>query len=143
MPELPEVEVTRRSVAGGLLGARVRGVDLGLPLRWPLGRDPQSLVGTDCGEMSRRGKYLWLPLAHGVPDAAGRLPGLPQAGAAPAPAGGLLIHLGMSGALAFGEAPAEREARAGQGLAARPQGVVRVPLQALCLTHWRSISDPF
>ena len=108
MPELPEVEVTRRSVAGGLLGARVRGVDLGLPLRWPLGRDPQSLVGADCGEMSRRGKYLWLPLAHGVPDAAGRLPGLPQAGPAPAPAGGLLIHLGMSGALAFGEAPAER-----------------------------------
>ena len=108
MPELPEVEVTRRSVAGGLLGARVRGVDLGLPLRWPLGRDPQSLVGTDCGEMSRRGKYLWLPLAHGVPDAPGRLPGLPQAGPAPASAGGLLIHLGMSGALAFGEAPAER-----------------------------------
>ena len=108
MPELPEVEVTRRSVAGGLLGARVRGIDLGLPLRWPLGRDPQSLVGTDCGEMSRRGKYLWLPLAHGVPDAPGRLPGLPRSVPGPAPAGGLLIHLGMSGALAFGEAPAER-----------------------------------
>jgi formamidopyrimidine-DNA glycosylase len=111
MPELPEVEVTRRSVAGGLLGARVRAVETGLPLRWPLGRDPQSLVGADCGEMSRRGKYLWLPLARADQDTAGRLPGLPRADAGAATttsAGGLLIHLGMSGALAFGEAPAER-----------------------------------
>jgi formamidopyrimidine-DNA glycosylase len=104
MPELPEVEVTRRSVAGGLLGARVRDVQMGLPLRWPLGHDPKALVGTDCGPMARRGKYLWLPLSRAAGDT--RLPGLPQP--ASAPAGGLLIHLGMSGALAFGEAPAER-----------------------------------
>ncbi len=113
MPELPEVEVTRRSVAGGLLGARVRDIQMGLPLRWPLGHDPQALVGTDCGEMTRRGKYLWLPLSRLTQDggdAAARLPGLPRSVAAPAgePAGGLLIHLGMSGALAFGECPAER-----------------------------------
>jgi formamidopyrimidine-DNA glycosylase len=108
MPELPEVEVTRRSVAGGLLGARVRAVETGLPLRWPLGRDPQSLVGVDCGEMSRRGKYLWLPLARAAEHTAGRLPGLPRGAAMPAAAGGLLIHLGMSGALSFGEAPVER-----------------------------------
>ncbi len=110
MPELPEVEVTRRSVAGGLLGARVRDVQMGLPLRWPLGHDPKALVGADCGAMTRRGKYLWLPLSRVVDDVAGRLPGLPRSAEAPdaAPAGGLLIHLGMSGALAFGEAPAER-----------------------------------
>ena len=113
MPELPEVEVTRRSVAGGLLGARVRDIQMGLPLRWPLGHDPQALVGTDCGEMTRRGKYLWLPLSRLTQDggdAAVRLPGLPRSMTAPAgePAGGLLIHLGMSGALAFGECPAER-----------------------------------
>ncbi len=109
MPELPEVEVTRRSVAGGLLGARVRAIEMGLPLRWPLGHDPKALVGTDCGEMSRRGKYLWLPLSR-AGDVAVRLPGLPQGApaSAAAPAGGLLIHLGMSGALAFGDAPAER-----------------------------------
>ncbi len=108
MPELPEVEVTRRSVAGGLLGARVRDVRMGLPLRWPLGHDPRALVGTECGQMSRRGKYLWLPLTRGSADEASRLPGLPRApGAAPGPAGGLLIHLGMSGALAFGDAPAD------------------------------------
>jgi len=114
MPELPEVEVTRRSVAGGLLGARVRDIQMGLPLRWPLGRDPQALAGTDCGEMTRRGKYLWLPLSHpaDADDAAAHLPGLPRGASATAPAsrpaGGLLIHLGMSGALAFGECPAER-----------------------------------
>ena len=111
MPELPEVEVTRRSVAGGLLGARVRDVQMGLPLRWPLGHDPRALVGTDCGEMSRRGKYLWLPLSRAAAESPGHLPGLPQPVSPPAreAAGGLLIHLGMSGALAFGEAPAERD----------------------------------
>lgn len=112
MPELPEVEVTRRSVAGGLLGARVREVQMGLPLRWPLGHDLQALAGTECGEMSRRGKYLWLPLSRSTPELARQLPGLPQPAPAPArapeSAGGLLIHLGMSGALAFGEAPSER-----------------------------------
>lgn len=110
MPELPEVEVTRRSVAGGLLGARVRDVQMGLPLRWPLGQDPLALVGTDCGEMSRRGKYLWLPLSRDASGPVGHLPGLPQPASPPEreAAGGLLIHLGMSGALAFGAAPPER-----------------------------------
>jgi formamidopyrimidine-DNA glycosylase len=110
MPELPEVEVTRRSVAAGLLGARVLDVQMGLPLRWPLGHDPRALVGTDCGEMTRRGKYLWLPLSRPGAAPMERLPGLPQGATAatPVPAGGLLIHLGMSGALAFGAAPAER-----------------------------------
>lgn len=108
MPELPEVEVTRRSVADGLLGARVLDVQMGLPLRWPLGRDPQALVGAECGAMTRRGKYLWLPLSRG--DAPARLPGLPLAATSTPvePSGGLLIHLGMSGALAFGPAPAAR-----------------------------------
>jgi formamidopyrimidine-DNA glycosylase len=106
MPELPEVEVTRRSVADGLLGARVLDVRLGLPLRWPLGRDPQWLAGSTCGEISRRGKYLWLPLMRDADPHAEHLPGLPRTG--PAPAGGLLIHLGMSGALSFGHARGER-----------------------------------
>jgi len=110
MPELPEVEVTRRSVAAGLLGAPVLDVQMGLPLRWPLGVDPRSLEGTECGAMTRRGKYLWLPLSRMVDPQPKQLPGLPRPASATAPeaAGGLLIHLGMSGALAFGQAPAER-----------------------------------
>lgn len=84
MPELPEVEVTRRSFAGRIAGARVDAVRLGKPLRWPLGCAPQSLVAQTVGAVSRRGKYLWLALDHG----------------------GLLMHLGMSGSLAFDTAPA-------------------------------------
>jgi formamidopyrimidine-DNA glycosylase len=81
MPELPEVETTRQSFAKRIAGARVTAVRLGKPLRWPLGVEPQALVGQTVGEASRRGKYLWLPLTQG----------------------GLLMHLGMSGSLAFRE----------------------------------------
>jgi formamidopyrimidine-DNA glycosylase len=89
MPELPEVEVTRQSFAQAIAGARVLGLRLGKPLRWPLGVAPQSLVGLRVGDTLRRGKYLWLPLLAGD-----------------APHGGLLLHLGMSGSLAFREQPA-------------------------------------
>lgn len=80
MPELPEVEVTRRSFSERIRGARVTAVRLGKPLRWPLGCEPDSLVAQTVGEVTRRGKYLWLELERG----------------------GLLMHLGMSGSLAFG-----------------------------------------
>jgi formamidopyrimidine-DNA glycosylase len=103
MPELPEVEVTRRSVADGLEGARVRRVELGLPLRWPLGIAPAALEGAVAGAMTRRGKYLWLPLAAAQPQANGR-PDEAVEPTGPGP-GGLLIHLGMSGALSFGPVP--------------------------------------
>ena len=55
------------------------------PCVGPLGCEPQSLVGQAVGAVSRRGKYLWLPLQQG----------------------GLLMHLGMSGSLAFSQAPGE------------------------------------
>ena len=45
MPELPEVEVTRRSFADAIAGAKIHAVALGKPLRWPLGVAPQTLVG--------------------------------------------------------------------------------------------------
>jgi formamidopyrimidine-DNA glycosylase len=86
MPELPEVEVTRRSFAQRIRGARVSGIRLGAPLRWPLGIEPERLVGMSVGDVLRRGKYLWLPLLRGDADE-----------------GGLLLHLGMSGSLAFGD----------------------------------------
>ncbi len=79
MPELPEVEVTRQSFGPRINGARVTGVRLGKPLRWPLGCAADSLIGQAVGEAQRRGKYLWLPLERG----------------------GLLLHLGMSGSLRF------------------------------------------
>ena len=95
MPELPEVEVTRQSLAPALEGARILRVEMGKPLRWPLGVEPQRLQGCRFGPLARRGKYLWMPLLHGdsTPQA--------HAGSANDPPGGLLVHLGMSGSLAF------------------------------------------
>ncbi len=80
MPELPEVEVTRRSFADAIHGATVLALRLGKPLRWPLGCAVDHLVGQRAGLAQRRGKYLWLPVGEE----------------------GLLLHLGMSGSLAFG-----------------------------------------
>lgn len=79
MPELPEVEVTRRGFADAIAGARISGVVLGKPLRWPLGVGPQELVGRQVLGVRRRGKYLLLDLDEGM----------------------LLLHLGMSGSLRF------------------------------------------
>jgi formamidopyrimidine-DNA glycosylase len=89
MPELPEVEVTRIGLADRLRGARVQAVHVGSPLRWPLGVPPRSLHDLAIGELSRRGKYIWMPLN-------GRCR-----------SGGLLWHLGMSGSLRLhdGDAP--------------------------------------
>ncbi len=92
MPEMPEVEVTRRGIDEPLRGARVLSARLGKPLRWPLGAAPDSLVGRRIGPVIRRGKYLWMPLQSSPGEAAD---------------GGLLLHLGMSGSLALidGRAP--------------------------------------
>jgi formamidopyrimidine-DNA glycosylase len=79
MPELPEVEVTRLSFADRIAGARITGVRVGKPLRWPLGCAPQSLVGRHVLGVRRRGKYLLVDLDQGM----------------------LLWHLGMSGSLRF------------------------------------------
>lgn len=96
MPELPEVEVTRQSLAPALQGARIQRLEMGKPLRWPLGVDPARTHDCTFGPLERRGKYLWMPLVHTswTPS--------PPAGSA----GGLLVHLGMSGSLGFAAAPA-------------------------------------
>ncbi|MBK6999777.1 MAG: bifunctional DNA-formamidopyrimidine glycosylase/DNA-(apurinic or apyrimidinic site) lyase [Rhodoferax sp.] len=83
MPELPEVEVTRRSIAGRIAGAQIHGVLLGGVLRWPLNCAPEDLLGHRVQAVRRRGKYLLLDLDVGV----------------------LLIHLGMSGRLSFAHQP--------------------------------------
>jgi formamidopyrimidine-DNA glycosylase len=87
MPELPEVEVTRITLADRLRGADVEAARLGKALRWPLGCAPEALHGMRLGDMSRRGKYLWLPM-----ERTGRR-------------GGLLLHLGMSGSLNLSQQP--------------------------------------
>jgi formamidopyrimidine-DNA glycosylase len=80
MPELPEVEVTRLSIAQRIRGAKIFSASLGKPLRWPLGIDPAALQGQTVLAVRRRGKYLLIDLSDGL----------------------LLMHLGMSGSVAFG-----------------------------------------
>ena len=80
MPELPEVEVTRRSFADAIAGSTVLAARLGKPLRWPLGMDVDALAGRRVFGVRRRGKYLLLDLSEGL----------------------LLLHLGMSGSVVFG-----------------------------------------
>ncbi|ODS92940.1 MAG: DNA-formamidopyrimidine glycosylase [Comamonas sp. SCN 65-56] len=82
MPELPEVEVTRRGFADAIAGARIGALTMGKPLRWPLGVESAVLVGERVLRVRRRGKYLLVDLSTGM----------------------LLIHLGMSGSLRFAPA---------------------------------------
>lgn len=79
MPELPEVEVTRRGIAPTLTGRRVCDVIARTPaLRYPLpAKLDRMLGGHRLAGVARRGKYLLLDFGHGH----------------------LMIHLGMSGSL--------------------------------------------
>ena len=79
MPELPEVETTRRGLAPHLEGSRVAGVTLRRPdLRWPIPAEVAELLpGQRIEAVRRRAKYLLLDTA----------------------AGSALLHLGMSGSL--------------------------------------------
>ena len=79
MPELPEVETTRRGIAPYLVGRRVTGVILRRPdLRWPIPPEISDLLpGQRIDAVERRAKYLLLHTA----------------------AGSALLHLGMSGVL--------------------------------------------
>ncbi|EIJ43170.1 formamidopyrimidine-DNA glycosylase Fpg [Beggiatoa alba B18LD] len=79
MPELPEVETTRRGIAQHLEGHSVTTVDVREPrLRWAVPADlAEQLQGQTLQQIQRRGKYLLFTY----------------------PTGHLIIHLGMSGSL--------------------------------------------
>lgn len=79
MPELPEVEVTRRGIAPAVEGQRVTGVVLRRQgLRWPFPANLATLLRHQIVRRTgRRGKYLLLRFDHGT----------------------LILHLGMSGHL--------------------------------------------
>ncbi len=89
MPELPEVETTRRGVAPHAEGRRVAALHVYDPrLRWPVPSDlARRLVGRGIDRIDRRSKYLLFRLG---PDT-------------------LLVHLGMTGSLrVFKDVPPRR-----------------------------------
>lgn len=79
MPELPEVETTRRGLLPHLVGRRIRDVVVrNANLRWPVPPDlSRRLRGEQVHDVRRRGKYLLIDCRRGH----------------------LLVHLGMSGRL--------------------------------------------
>jgi formamidopyrimidine-DNA glycosylase len=91
MPELPEIEVLRRSLEPRLVGEEVRRVEVRSPaLREPLDRADleRSLAGRRIERLDRRAKYLLVETDGGST---------------------LAVHLGMSGRLTLGPAEAEPE----------------------------------
>jgi formamidopyrimidine-DNA glycosylase len=87
MPELPEVEITRRGIAPYVEGRTVTAVVVrDRRLRWPVPRDlARQLSGRTLQRVLRRGKYLLLDFG----------------------AGWLIVHLGMSGSLRVTEPDAK------------------------------------
>jgi formamidopyrimidine-DNA glycosylase len=79
VPELPEVETTRRGLSRHLRGRHVRVVLVHeRRLRWPVTPELEALLrGQQVRAVQRRAKYLLLRLTHGT----------------------LIVHLGMSGSL--------------------------------------------
>ena len=79
MPELPEVETTRRGIAPLVVGCRVAQIVVrDGRLRWPVAPDIDARVrGERLERLDRRGKYLLFRFARGC----------------------LIVHLGMSGSL--------------------------------------------
>ena len=66
MPELPEVEVTKRGVANVLLGHEIVDVFIGSqPLRQPLSPDLLKLKGAKVTNIARRGQYIVLTTTQG------------------------------------------------------------------------------
>lgn len=85
MPELPEVETTRRGIEPWLLGRRLEGAAVrNANLRWPVPPDlDRHLAGATLEAVQRRAKYLLLRTDRGT----------------------LIVHLGMSGRLRILETP--------------------------------------
>jgi formamidopyrimidine-DNA glycosylase len=79
MPELPEVETTRRGIAPHIIGRQIKQVIVRQPrLRWPVpARLKTTLPGQTVQDVTRRGKYLLLHTKAGT----------------------VILHLGMSGSL--------------------------------------------
>ena len=78
MPELPEVEVTRRGVARAIAGQRISAIAVREPrLRWPVPDAVRDIAGLTVRSVKRRAKYLLLDCGGGT----------------------LIVHLGMSGSL--------------------------------------------
>jgi len=85
MPELPEVETTRKGIEPHLVNNTINKINVhNGSLRWPVPSSVNALEGAVVSSVKRRGKYLLINI----------------------PAGTAIVHLGMSGSLRISD-PAE------------------------------------
>ncbi len=78
MPELPEVETTRKGLEPFILSSKVKTVNIHFKtLRWPIPKEITSIEGLKSIGIERRAKYLLWHFKHGT----------------------VVMHLGMSGAM--------------------------------------------
>lgn len=88
MPELPEVETTRRGITPYVEGVIVKSIIIRQPkLRWPVPDSLHQLKGQKISTVTRRAKYLLLQSAKGC----------------------AILHLGMSGSLRIIDASLKAE----------------------------------
>ena len=87
MPELPEVEVTKRGVEKVLVNHKIEDVFIGkLSLRVPMSDDLKKLIGATVIKLERRSKYIIVFTTQGS----------------------IIIHLGMTGHLSIVDSDSER-----------------------------------
>ena len=110
MPELPEVETTRRGIAPRAIGNVVEGIDVyDRRLRWPIPDElERTLAGRRITRIDRRSKYLLFRCERTV-NASDRASGRAAQAATDRGSGAttdrsdppvtLLVHLGMTGSL--------------------------------------------
>ncbi|RLP53179.1 MAG: bifunctional DNA-formamidopyrimidine glycosylase/DNA-(apurinic or apyrimidinic site) lyase [Ketobacter sp.] len=78
MPELPEVETTRRGILPHIVGQRVKTLEVRqAKLRWPVPDSIHQVAGKKLLDVERRGKYLLFRFRNGT----------------------VIAHLGMSGSM--------------------------------------------
>jgi len=113
MPELPEVEITRRGLAAHLTGLKIADVMIrNGSLRWPIPKNlPTLLRGCTIVSLKRRAKYLLMDCGSGT----------------------LILHLGMSGSLrilpyVMSAAPARGTPKVGNPLTRKPDAELTPPV---------------
>ena len=122
MPELPEVETTRRGIEPHLVGHAVTRLEVHEPrLRWPVPETVRALEGATVSAVGRRAKYLLVEVSAGT----------------------AIVHLGMSGSLRVVTDGEPRRKHDHVEMTLSSGGVLRYhdPRRFGCLL-WQAAGDP-
>ncbi|MFK7862208.1 MAG: bifunctional DNA-formamidopyrimidine glycosylase/DNA-(apurinic or apyrimidinic site) lyase [Granulosicoccus sp.] len=122
MPELPEVETTRRGIQPYLLNQNIARLEIfDRRLRWPVPAEVQALQGATVTAIDRRGKYLLIRVKAGT----------------------AIVHLGMSGSLRVCTQQEPRRKHDHFEITTTAGSIIRYhdPRRFGCLL-WQAVDDP-